>query len=200
MNQTTTIMKANSLILSCLIFFCSLANAQDTWKIDPVHSNVQFEVTHLVVSTVSGKFSEFSGSIVTAGDTFENAQVSAEVDVQSIDTENLTRDKHLKEDDFFNAEKFPKIKFQGEHFKRIGGKEYLLSGDLTIRDVTKKVSMKATHSGTISTGSKMISGFKVSFTINRFDYGLKWDDTLDSGSLVVGEDVDVKMNIELTKM
>ncbi len=174
--------------------------AQNQWKVDPVHSSVQFDVTHLVVSTVTGEFTKFSGTVTTDGDSFENAQVEAVVEVNSINTENMTRDKHLKEDDFFNAAKFPQIKFKSEVFKKIADKEYLVTGDLTIRDVTKKVSMRAVHSGTISTGNKQISGFKASFTVNRFDFNLKWDDTLDSGSLVVGENVDIRMNLELVKM
>lgn len=175
-------------------------NAQNKWKIDPVHSSIQFDVTHLVVSTVSGKFTEFSGTVETKNESFENAKVEANVDVKSITTENLTRDNHLKEDDFFNAEKYEQIKFKSEYFKKVADNEYLLSGDLTIRDVTKKVSMKAVHTGTITIGDKIVSGFRVNFTINRFDFNLKWDDTLDSGSLVVGENVDIKMNLELIKM
>lgn len=190
-------------IIACLSLFVLVsegAEAQSKWKIDPVHSSIQFDVTHLVVSTVTGKFTEFSGVVETKDDTFENAVVDASLEVKSINTENMTRDKHLKEDDFFNAEKFPKIQFKSEHFKKIAGNEYLLSGDLTIRDVTKKVFMRAVHSGTITIGDKVVSGFKVNFTINRFDFNLKWDDTLDSGSLVVGENVDIKMNLELTKI
>ena len=182
------------------VLISSISFAQNKWKVDPVHSGIQFDVTHLVVSTVTGKFTEFSGTIESQDDSFENAKVKANLEVKSIDTENLTRDKHLKQDDFFNAEKYPQIKFESDFFKKIADKEYLVTGDLTIRDVTKKVSMKATHSGTITIGDKVVSGFKVNFTINRFEFNLKWDDTLDSGSLVVGEDVNITMNLELIKM
>ncbi|MEQ6119182.1 YceI family protein [Reichenbachiella sp. MALMAid0571] len=191
----------NFIPILLLLFVLPISiNAQNKWKIDPVHSSIQFDVTHLVVSTVTGKFTEFSGTVEAKNDSFENAKVEANVEVKSITTENLTRDNHLKEDDFFNAEKFPQIKFKSEYFKKVADNEYLLSGDLTIRDVTKKVSMKAVHTGSITIGEKIVSGFKVNFTVNRFDFNLKWDDTLDSGSLVVGENVDIKMNLELIKM
>jgi polyisoprenoid-binding protein YceI len=193
-------MKKHFTIALAFVFISFISCAQSKWKVDQVHSGIQFDVTHLVVSTVTGKFTEFSGTIESKGDSFENAIVKANLEVKSIDTENLTRDKHLKEDDFFNAEKYPQIKFESEFFKKIADKEYLVTGDLTIRDVTKKISMKAIHSGTITIGDKVVSGFKVNFTINRFHFNLKWDDTLDSGSLVVGEDVNISMNLELVKM
>lgn len=193
-------MKKYSILTLALVFISFISVAQSKWKVDQVHSGVQFDVTHLVVSTVSGKFTEFSGTVDSEGDSFENAKVAANIEVKSIDTENLTRDKHLKQDDFFNAEKYPQIKFESEVFKKIADNEYLVTGNLTIRDVTKKVSMKAVHSGTITIGNKVVSGFKVNFTINRFHFNLKWDDTLDSGSLVVGEDVNISMNLELVKM
>lgn len=193
-------MKKPIILTLIFVFISFISFAQNKWKIDPVHSGIQFDVTHLVVSTVTGKFAEFSGTVESQDDSFENAKVKANLEVKSIDTENLTRDKHLKQDDFFNAEKYPQIKFESDFFKKVADKEYLVTGDLTIRDVTKKVSMKATHTGTITIGDKVVSGFKVNFTINRFEFNLKWDDTLDSGSLVVGEDVNISMNLELTKM
>lgn len=182
-----------------LIFVASGTFAQSEWKIDPVHSSIQFDVTHLVVSTVTGSFTDFTGTVKSNGESFENSSVVCKVDVNSIDTENLTRDKHLKEDDFFNANKFPLIVFSSTSFKKTGENEYKVEGDLTIRDVTKKVVFMATNSGTVNTGTKVISGFKVTGKINRFEFNLKWDDTLDSGSLVVGEDVDIRMNLELVK-
>lgn len=185
------------LVVSLLIQFG--IKAQSTWSIDPVHSNIQFEVTHLVVSTVTGKFNDFSGTIKTVGETFDGAVAKVQVKVNSIDTENLTRDKHLKQDDFFNAAEFPLISFKSTSFRKINAKDYQLIGNLTIRDVTKEITISAVNSGTVNLGSKTISAFKANFSINRFDYKLKWDDTLDSGSLVVGEDVSISMNLELVK-
>ena len=192
-------MKKSIKILVTLIFIQFSVHAQSSWNIDPVHSNIQFDVTHLVVSTVTGKFTEFSGSISTKGDSFDGAIAEVKVNVASIDTENLTRDKHLKQDDFFNAEAFPMITFKSSSFKKINEKEYELTGKLKIRDVTKEIILTAINAGTVSLGEKTISAFKANFSINRFDYKLKWDDTLDSGSLVVGEDVAITMNLELVK-
>lgn len=191
----------NFLIISAsLLFFNLPISAQTEWKIDPVHSSIQFDVAHLVVSTVTGSFTSFEGILKSEGNNFEGATVTCSLDVNGIDTENLTRDKHLKEDDFFNAAKFPKIIFKSIGFKKVGDQDYIVEGELTIRDVTKKVTFNASNRGTVDTGSKVISAFKVSGLINRFDFGLRWDDTLDSGSLVVGENVEIRMNLELVAL
>lgn len=183
----------------CLFWVNTWAKAQTTWRIDPAHSNVQFEVTHLSISTVTGHFTSFTGEVETKGNNFDGAKVSAEVLVSSVNTENVTRDKHLKKDDFFNAEKFPNMTFRSTSFKRNSDTEYVVTGDLTIRDVTKEITFIATYGGQIKTGKKMISAFRGAFTINRFDYKLKWDDTLDSGGLVVGEEVSIKLSMQLEK-
>lgn len=186
------------ILIGCFLFQFGV-QAQSKWTIDPVHSNIQFDVTHLVVSTVTGKFTKFSGTIDASGDTFDGANAEVKVNVSSIDTENLTRDKHLKEDDFFNAEAFPMISFKSTSFRKVNDKDYQLIGNLTIRDVTKEITISAVNNGTVNLGDKTISAFKANFIINRFDYKLKWDDTLDSGSLVVGEEVAISMNLELVK-
>lgn len=190
--------RAFLLLLS--IFLVYSVQSQTRWKADPVHSSIQFEVSHMTISTVTGKFTEFSCELESKKNSFEGAKVEAKVKVESVSTENLTRDKHLKEDDFFNAKEFPQITFVSESFKKMEGDQYEVTGMLTIRDVSKKISFPATYTGMIKMGDRTISGFKANFTINRFDYKLKWDDTLDTGSLVVGEDVDVQLNLELVKI
>ncbi|WP_119844138.1 YceI family protein [Reichenbachiella sp. MSK19-1] len=185
----------------CVLFLVSpMSHAQTKWKSDPVHSNIQFEVDHLAISTVTGNFSEFVCDVESKRNSFEGAKIEAVVQVSSLSTKNLTRDKHLKEDDFFNAEKYPVMTFRSESFVKKSDKEYVITGWLTIRDVTKKVSFPAEYSGMAKLGDKTISAFKANFVINRFDYNLTWNDTLDTGSLVVGEDVNVKMNLELIKI
>ncbi|MEO9801768.1 MAG: YceI family protein [Reichenbachiella sp.] len=190
--------RAFLLLLS--IFIVYSVQSQTRWKADPAHSSIQFEVSHLAISTVTGKFTEFSCELESKKNSFEGAKVDAKVEVGSVSTENLTRDKHLKEDDFFNANQFPQMTFVSESFKKTADDQYEVTGTLTIRDVSKKITFPATYSGMISMGDKTISGFKANFTINRFDFKLKWDDTLDTGSLVVGEDVDVRLNLELVKI
>ena len=185
--------------MTMALLLTAAAMAQTTWKADPVHSNVQFEVTHLAISTVTGKFTNLDCTITSKRDDFSGADVRASVKVNDISTENLTRDKHLKQDDFFNAVKFPSISFTSSNFKKLSDNKYELVGDLTIRDVTKTITIPVDYSGQITLGKKVVSAFKANFTINRFDYGLKWNDTLDTGSLVVGDEVNVTLNLEMVK-
>lgn len=177
----------------------SYAFCQTTWVIDPTHSSVQFEVAHLTVSSVTGFFTAFTGTLTSKGNDFENAKVNATIEVNSITTNNMERDKNLKEDDFFNAEKYPEIKFSSTSFKKVADNKYRITGDLTIRDVTKSVTLDATFGGIVSISNKKKAGFTATTTINRFDYGLKWNDALDNGGLIVGEDVDITLKVELVK-
>ena len=182
-----------------LFFVIPFSYGQATWTADPAHSSIGFEVSHLTISTVSGKFTDYSCDLVSKRKSFDEAQINVKVNVGSISTEDLTRDKHLKEDDFFNAESYPNMIFVSDSFVKTSDTEYQVTGFLTIRNVVKKISFVATNSGTVTIGDKTISAFKAEFIVNRFDYQLKWDDTLDSGGLVVGEDVTVILNIELVK-
>ncbi len=169
------------------------------WTVDKAHSNVRFSVTHLVVSEVEGKFKMFDGSLEHSKPDFSDAKVAFSVDVTSIDTDNEMRDKHLKSDDFFNAEKFPAMKFQSTSFKPLGGNKYKLAGNLTVRDVTKPVVFDVTFGGTANAMGKTKAGFKAKTTINRFDYNLKWNQATEAGGLTVGKDVDIIVNVELNK-
>ena len=175
------------------------APAQTTWTVDIVHSNVKFTVSHLVIAEVDGNFKVYSG-IINAKPDFSDATVEFAVDVTSINTENEMRDKHLKSDDFFNAEKFPKMTFKSTSWKNVGEQSYILEGDLTIRDVTKRVAFSATYGGTIKDPwGNTKAGFKATSTINRFDYGLKWNTLTEAGGATVGKDVGITVNLELTQ-
>jgi polyisoprenoid-binding protein YceI len=121
------------------------------------------------------------------------------VDVNSINTDDANRDKHLKSDDFFNAEKFPAMKFQSTSFTPAGGNKYKLAGNLTIRDVTKPVVFDVTYGGTVTTQGKTKLGFKAKTSIDRFDYNLKWNKATEAGGLVVSKDVDLTVNVEMNK-
>lgn len=167
------------------------------WKVDGVHSSVQFEVSHLVISEVEGSFKVYSGSIADAGTDFSGAKIDFSVDVNSINTDNEMRDNHLKSDDFFNGEKFPQMKFKSTSFKKLKGNKYELIGDLTIRDVTKKVEFSVTHGGIATDGyGNTKAGFKASATINRFDYGLKWNGLTEAGGITVGEEVELDLKLQ----
>ena len=175
------------------------AFAPTKWTIDKVHSNVKFTVTHLVISEVEGYFKMFDGTVEHSKADFSDAKINFTVDVNSINTDNENRDKHLKSDDFFNAEKFPQMKFESTSFTPLGNNKYKLVGNLTIRDVTKPVTFDVTYGGTANMGNTVKSGFKAKTTINRFDYNLKWDRATEAGGMVVGKDVDITVNAELNQ-
>jgi polyisoprenoid-binding protein YceI len=189
-----------SKILWLLILAVSTNFAQTNWSVDKAHSKIGFSVTHMVISQVEGQFNSFDAKIVTDGDNFENAKIDFSADVNSINTDNEKRDNHLKSDDFFNAEKFPKMTFKGKSFKKVDGKNYILVGDLTIRDVTKEVSLNVKFNGIVKDPwGNTKAGFKITGEVNRFDYGLKWNAALETGGLVAGEDVTLDINLELAK-
>ena len=186
-------------VLSLIAAFFILAVgavAQTTWLVDNVHSNVKFSVTHLIISEVEGSFNVYSGALTFENSDLENAEVDFTVDVASINTDNVMRDGHLKSDDFFNAEQFPKMTLKGIAWKKLDDKRYELEGDLTIRDVTKRVTFAVVFGGTIKDPwGNMKAGFKATTTINRFEYGLKWNALTEAGGATVGKDVGIMLNL-----
>lgn len=175
------------------------ANAQ-TWTIDNAHSQVMFTVSHLVIAEVTGSFKAFSGNITAAKPDFSDAAIEFNIDVNTINTDNEMRDNHLKSDDFFNVAKYPKMTFKGKGMKKISGNKYQLTGDMTIRDVTKPVTLDVTYAGTVKDPyGNTKAGFKIKGTINRLDYNLKWNTMTEAGGAVVGSDVDFTCNLELAQ-
>ncbi len=169
------------------------------WTLDKSHSNVRFTVTHMVVSETDGSFKIFDGTVEHTKADWSDAKINFTVDINSINTDNENRDKHLKSDDFFNAEKFPKATFVGKTFKPLGNNKYELVGDLTIRDVTKSIKFDVKFGGISASTRGDKAGFKATTTINRFDYNLKWDRATEAGGLVVGKDVELTVLLELNK-
>jgi len=182
-----------------MLLFAGSLEAQNVWTFDKAHSNIKFVVTHMVISEVDGYFTSYDGKITTRGDDFQNASVEFSVDVASINTENQKRDDHLRSDDFFNAEKFPKMTFKSTSMKKTGNNKYVLEGDLTIRDKTKRVTLDVVHSGTVEAWGSTKAGFKITGTINRFDFDLKWNNLLEVGGAVVGRNVRLDLNVQLQK-
>lgn len=193
-------MKKLTLVLS-LFAAVNYSTAQSSkWNADPMHSSVKFTVSHLVVSEVEGRFKVYNGTIDAPTEDFNNAVVNFNVDVNSINTDQEDRDKHLKSDDFFNAEKYPKMTFVSTSFKKTKGKDYVLEGNLTIRDVTKKVKFAVTYGGTMKDPYNNIkSGFKATGKISRKEFGLKWNAMTETGGVVVGDDVNMIINLEFAK-
>jgi polyisoprenoid-binding protein YceI len=183
--------------ISLLISSFSFAQSAKNWKVDNVHSSVRFSVSHLVISEVEGTFKVYDGTISNTKDDFSDAKIDFNIDVASINTENSMRDNHLKADDFFNTEKFPKMTFKSISFKKKAGNMYELIGDLTIRDVTKKAVFSVKYGGTQKDGyGNTKAGFKVTGSINRFDYGLKWNALTEAGGATVGKEVELVGNLE----
>lgn len=184
-----------------LVLFAVLSlNAQSKWTADKTHSKVQFTVTHLIISEVTGQFKSFDINVQSSKDDFSDAKIDFSADITSINTDNEKRDAHLKSDDFFNAEKFPKMTFKSKSFKKVDSKNYKLVGDLTIRDITKEVSLDVVYNGTVQAWGQSKAGFKIKGEINRFDYNLKWNTLMEAGGAVVGKTVYITIDLELQKL
>jgi len=170
------------------------------WAIDPTHSEVHFKVKHLVISTVTGSFKTFSGTASFENGNLENATIEFSIDPASIDTNQEQRDGHLKSADFFDAEKYPAITFKSTSLKQIKGENYKLTGDLTVRGVTKQVDVDAEYGGIAKDGYGNIKmGFEVTGVIHRKDFGLTWNSVTEAGGVVVGEDIKLSANIQLAQ-
>jgi polyisoprenoid-binding protein YceI len=169
------------------------------WLIDPMHSEVHFKVKHLVISTVTGTFKSFEGALETSAADFQDASIQFSMDVNSIDTNQEQRDVHLKSADFFDAEQFPKISFKSTSFKK-DGDDYVLTGDLTLKNVTKQVKLDVEFGGVATDfyGNEK-AGFELTGKISRKEFGLTWDGITEAGAIVVGDDIKLSMNIQLAK-
>ncbi len=170
------------------------------WIIDPAHSEIQFKVRHLVISTVTGGFDVFKGVVFTEGDDFSNAEVEFSADVNSINTNQKDRDNHLRSADFFDAANHPELTFRSTAFKKTGESTYLMTGDLTIRETTLPVDIQVYFGGIAADPyGKTKAGFELSGKINRKDFGLLWNATTETGGVVVADEIKLQMNVELAK-
>jgi len=173
--------------------------ATTKWVLDPTHSELQFKVKHLMITTVTGSFNEFSAELTTDSEDFEHATVSFQAGVTSVDTGNKDRDGHLVSGDFFNAEEFPSITFQSTSFKKDGG-AYKLAGDLTIKGVTKPVTLDVEFGGTAQDPwGNTKAGFTLSGKINRTDFGLTYNAALETGGVMLSEDVKILGELQFAK-
>ncbi len=174
--------------------------AATKWALDPTHSEIQFKIKHLVISTVTGSFKTFQGSMQSAGDdNFDNAQVEFSLDVDSIDTNQEMRDGHLKGEEFFDAAKYPTIKFESTSFVK-DGDHYKVTGNLTMKDVTKPVTLEAEYGGSaVDFYGNHKAGFEVTGKINRKEFGLTWGGITEAGAIVLGDDVKLIANVQFAK-
>ena len=171
------------------------------WTIDPMHSEINFKIRHLVISNVSGSFEKFSAEVETDGENFENASVHFSADVNSINTGTEQRDGHLKSADFFDVATYPAIDFVSSSFKKTGDETFKLNGNLTMRGVTKPVELDVEFGGIGKDGYGNIkAGFEVTGKISRKDFGLTWNMATEAGGLTLGDDVKLSANVQFAKV
>lgn len=170
------------------------------WEIDPSHSEIHFKIKHLGIAYLTGRFDEISGTVL-AEEQFENASFSFNAKTNSINTNDKNRDTHLKSPDFFDIEKYPSISFTSSKFKRIGNSCFEILGKLTIKEISKPIILHIDYGGTsIDHWGNTKAGLKIKGVINRKDYGLNWNAAIESGGLLVSEEVRINANIELIQI
>jgi len=175
--------------------FANKPDAMTKWIVDPAHSEFLFKVKHMMISTVTGRFEHFNAIVETTGDDFTDAAIKVEVHVDSINTTSADRDNHLKSDDFFNAGEFPFITFQSTSFDG-----ETLTGNLTIRDVTKEVSLQVESNGTaVDPYGQTKAGFELTGEISRKEFGLMWNVVTEAGSVVVADKVKMVIDIQFIR-
>jgi polyisoprenoid-binding protein YceI len=193
-------MKNLKISMLILLFSYLAATAQTIWKVDAAHSKVQFTISHMVISEVTGRFKDFDVTITNMGNDFANSKVNATIKTASISTDNEKRDGHLRSADFFDVEKFPEITFVSKSFVKSGKDVYKVSGDLTMHGVTKSVVLDTKLSGeTKDPWGNSMSAFKATTSLSRKDFGIVWNKTLEAGGVLVGENVDITINLEMQK-
>ncbi|MBK8705480.1 MAG: YceI family protein [Saprospiraceae bacterium] len=168
-----------------------------TWAIDNAHSEISFKVKHLMITNVTGYFREFGGHITPSEQGWEGASVEFFAKTASVDTNQKDRDAHLQSDDFFNAAQFPELRFVSTSFENAGGNQYKMNGNLTIRDITKTVTLNVESLGEVQDPyGNTKSGFEISGTINRQDFGLRWSAVTEAGGIVVSDEVRLQLNVQ----
>lgn len=171
-----------------------------SWQIDSAHSQISFTVRHMMISKVRGRFESFTGEINFDENNPENTTVYVEIDAASINTREEQRDGHLKSPDFLNAEQYPKLVFKSKRVEKSSDNTGKLIGDLTIRDVTREVVLDVEYAGMAKSPWGTVSaGFSATTTINREDWGLTWNQALETGGVLVGKEIKIEIELELVK-
>ncbi|MCX6310571.1 MAG: YceI family protein [Bacteroidetes bacterium] len=174
---------------------------KNKWTIDPMHSEVQFKIRHLVISTVSGSFTKFSAEVETDGENFESAQIKFSADANSITTGAEQRDGHLNSADFFDSANHPTIDFVSTSFTKVSDANYKLNGNLSIRGITKPVELDVEFGGIMKDPYGNIkAGFDVSGKIKRKDFGVSWDVVTEAGGIMLSDEVKLIANVQFAKV
>ena len=169
----------------------------NNWNIDTVHSGINFSVRHMVVSKVRGRFAKFSGELAIDDDDLTRSSVNVAIDAASIDTGSAQRDTHLRSADFFDVEAFPELRFRSTRIDKRGDDRYAVVGQLTIRDVTREVSLDVEYGGRARDpwGNERL-GFVATARVDRKDFGLKWNQALETGGVLVGDRIDIELELQ----
>lgn len=177
-----------------------MENKQILWVTDPAHSEILFKVKHMVITTLSGRFQKFEGKIWSATEDFTDSKAEFTADIDSITTGNPDRDAHLKSPDFFDAANYPVLKFVSTEWKKKSSDEFLMTGDLTIRGITRKIELEVNFSGVIVDpyGNKK-AGYEMNSKISRKEFGLLWNQVTETGGIVVSDEVKLQLNVEVIK-
>ncbi|MCC6550074.1 MAG: YceI family protein [Ignavibacteriaceae bacterium] len=174
--------------------------AKSVWAIDPTHSEIGFKVKHMMFTNVSGKFNSFEASIENEDDKFETSAISFTADVNSIDTANSDRYNHLRSAYFFEVEKFPKLSFVSTDIKKVNDNLFHVTGDFTIRGVSQKITLEAEYSGLMKDPwGNTKAGFSLNGKINRKDFGLTWNAALETGGVLVSDEVKLLCEVQAVK-
>jgi len=174
--------------------------ATKQWSLDPSHSEVQFKVKHMMISTVTGEFKQFDVTLNTEGNDFTTAKATFSAPLNAITTKNEQRDNHLKSADFFDAENHPNVTFESESVSKKNDDEYELKGQLTIRGNSRPVTLKVENNGVMKDPwGNTRTGFEISGKISRKDFGLTYNAALETGGVVVGDEVRLLANVELVQ-
>lgn len=170
------------------------------WAIDPSHSEISFKAKHLMITNVKGVFKEFEGTVYTSGDNFLTSDIEFKMNAASVDTGAPDRDGHLKSADFFDVENFKEVRFKGTSLDKTDDENYVLMGDLTIKNVTKKVALEVEFSGVMKDpwGNEK-AGYALSGKINRKDFGLLWNAALETGGVLVSDEIKINSEVQLLK-
>jgi polyisoprenoid-binding protein YceI len=176
------------------------AVATTTWALDPMHSEIQFKVKHLVISTVTGSFKTFDGSATTEGDDWNTAKVNFSADIASIDTNMAQRDAHLKSAEFFDAETHPRLVFESTAMRKVSGDTYKLEGNLTIKGVSRPITFDVEYGGSATDFyGNTKAGFELTGKLSRKEFGLTWNGVTEAGAIVVGDEIKLIGNVQFAK-
>jgi len=186
-----------NILFSPLIYIYTMVT---TWAIDPMHSEIQFRVRHLVISNVTGSFQQFEGRIETDQEDFSDASVWFSADIDSIFTGNEQRDGHLKSADFFDAGQYPKLSFESTSLRKVDDDAYILEGNLTLKATTRPVKLDVVYGGSVKDMyGNTKAGFEIKGKISRKEFGLTWDAVTEAGGAVISDEIRLIMNVQVAK-